>query len=35
MSIMKHKLNQGNPKIKQIKVQTMGLMQGLFPRIND
>lgn len=34
--------NQGNPKTLQIKacpdfsgVQTMGLMQGLFPKIND
>ena len=29
------KKNQENPKIKQIKVQTIGLMQGLFPKINE
>lgn len=26
--------NQVNLKIKKIKVQTMGLMQGVFPKIN-
>ena len=27
--------NQVNPKIKQIKVLTKGLMQGLFPKMSE